>query len=137
MVLFELVMTSSYMSLNMTLCLAWQALPYVRCVGESWPMTIERAYFETTVLREHGRWAPDHVPEFYYFDHPMALTVMQYLEPPHIILRKGLIAGVVYPQLARDMAQYMASTLFNTSLLAVSTLTHREAGTQQSMSFHN
>ena len=27
-----------------------QALPYVRCVGESWPLTLERAYFEYTAL---------------------------------------------------------------------------------------
>ncbi len=100
----------------------------MRCVGESWPMTIERAYFETTVLREHGRLAPGHVPEVYHFDHPMAVTVMRYLEPPHIILRKGLIRGTVYPLLAQHMSDYMASTLFHTSLLANSTLKHREGG---------
>lgn len=100
----------------------------MRCVGESWPMTIERAYFETTVLREHGRLAPSHVPEVYHFDHPMAVTVMRYLEPPHIILRKGLIRGTVYPLLAQHLSDYMASTLFHTSLLANSTLKHREAG---------
>jgi 5-methylthioribose kinase len=92
-------------------------------------MTLERAYFETTVLREHGRLAPHLVPEVYHFDHPMALTVMEYLAPPHIILRKGLIAGTVYPRLAQHMAEYMASTLFHTSLLALSTLEHRKEGT--------
>lgn len=91
-------------------------------------MTLERAYFETTVLREHGRLAPTLVPEVYHFDHPMALTVMEYLAPPHIILRKGLIAGTVYPLLAQHMAEYMASTLFFTSLLALSTLKHRKEG---------
>lgn len=91
-------------------------------------MTLERAFFETTVLREHGRLAPQHVPVVYHFDHPMAITVMQYLEPPHIILRKGLIAGTVYPLLAQHMAEYMASTLFHTSLLVNSTLKHRKAG---------
>ncbi|KAG0569049.1 hypothetical protein M758_6G057800 [Ceratodon purpureus] len=103
-----------------------QALPYVRCVGESWPMTLERAYFETTVLREHGRLASHLVPVVYHFDHPMALTVMEYLAPPHIILRKGLIAGTVYPLLAQHMAEFMASTLFHTSLLALSTMKHRK-----------
>lgn len=92
-------------------------------------MTLERAYFETTVLREHHQVAPNLVPEVYHFDHPMALTVMEYLAPPHIILRKGLIAGTVYPLLAQHMAEYMASTLFNTSLLALSTLKHRKEGT--------
>ncbi|THF94278.1 hypothetical protein TEA_023429 [Camellia sinensis var. sinensis] len=30
---------------------AKQALPYIRCIGESWPMTKERAYFEAVTLR--------------------------------------------------------------------------------------
>ena len=29
-----------------------QALPYVRCVGESWPLTLERATFEHAALVE-------------------------------------------------------------------------------------
>ena len=31
-----------------------QALPYMCCIGESWPMTKERAYFEAVALRELG-----------------------------------------------------------------------------------
>lgn len=102
-----------------------QALPYVRCVGESWPMTLERAFFEAETLREHAKWAPEHVPPIYHFDHPMALMAMRYLEPPHIILRKGLIEGQEYPLLAEHMASYMARTLFHTSLLALPTDTYR------------
>ena len=104
-----------------------QALPYVRCVGESWPMTLERAFFETSALRVQGALCAGRVPEVYAFDHPMAVTVMQYLAPPHIILRKGLIAGVVYPRLAEHVGGFMAATLFHTSLLALSTEQHRTA----------
>src|SRR5262249_5854361 len=57
---------------------------------------------------------PVHVPRLYHFDETQALTVMAYLEP-HIILRKGLIRGTVYPRLAQDMATFMAETLFSTS----------------------
>ncbi|KAJ0010065.1 hypothetical protein Pint_33840 [Pistacia integerrima] len=39
-----------------------QALPYIRCIGESWPMTKERAYFEAMALKEHGQLCPGHVP---------------------------------------------------------------------------
>ncbi|CAI9286916.1 unnamed protein product [Lactuca saligna] len=79
-----------------------QAIPYVRCIGESWPMTKERSYFEATALkRQH--------------------------EPPHIILRKGLIAGVEYPLLAEHMAEFMANTLFYTSLLYLTTTQHKSA----------
>ncbi|KAK3017055.1 hypothetical protein RJ639_006986 [Escallonia herrerae] len=45
-----------------------QALPYMRCIGESWPMTKERAYFEATALKEEARLCPNHVPEVYHFD---------------------------------------------------------------------
>ncbi|GAB4852867.1 hypothetical protein Ancab_017064 [Ancistrocladus abbreviatus] len=104
-----------------------QALPYIRCIGESWPMTKERAYFEAMALKEHGRLCPDHVPEVYHFDRAMSLIGMRYLEPPHIILRKGLIAGVEYPFLAEHMSEYMAKTLFFTSLLYTTTMQHKRA----------
>ncbi|VAH38508.1 unnamed protein product [Triticum turgidum subsp. durum] len=103
-----------------------QALPYIRCVGDSWPMTRERAYFEASALREHGRLCPDHVPEVYHFDRAMSLIGMRYIKPPHIILRKGLIAGVEYPLLAEHMSDYMAKTLFFTSLLYNSTTEHKK-----------
>ncbi|PNX72680.1 methylthioribose kinase, partial [Trifolium pratense] len=102
-----------------------QALPYVRCIGESWPMTKERAYFESLALKEEGKLCPQHVPEVYHFDRTMSLIGMRYLEPPHIILRKGLIAGVEYPLLAEHMSDFMAKTLFFTSLLFRSTTEHK------------
>eukprot|EP01018_Ginkgo_biloba_P028038 Gb_28479 [translate_table: standard] len=104
-----------------------QALPYIRCIGESWPMTLERAYYEEMALKEHGRLCPEHVPEVFHFDHQMALIVMRYLEPPHIILRKGLVAGIKYDLLAEHISEYLARTLFYTSLLFRSTTDHRTA----------
>ncbi|CAK9187094.1 unnamed protein product [Ilex paraguariensis] len=104
-----------------------QALPYIRCIGESWPMTKERAYFEASTLKEHGHLCPDHVPEVYHFDRTMCLIGMRYIEPPHIILRKGLIAGIEYPFLAEHISEYMARTLFYTSLLYRSTTEHKRA----------
>ncbi|KMT01120.1 hypothetical protein BVRB_9g223720 [Beta vulgaris subsp. vulgaris] len=104
-----------------------QALPYIRCIGESWPMTKERAYFEATTLKKHGSLCPAHVPEVYHFDRMMSLIGMRYLEPPHIILRKGLIAGAEYPLLAEHMAEYMSRTLFYTSLLYTTTTEHKRA----------
>ncbi|KAI5661144.1 hypothetical protein M9H77_20467 [Catharanthus roseus] len=107
-----------------------QALPYIRCIGESWPMTKERAYFEARALKEHGRLCPDHVPEVYHFDRTMCLIGMRYIEPPHIILRKGFIAGIEYPLLAEHIAEYMARTLFYTSLLYLTTTEHKRAVTE-------
>ncbi|XVE49261.1 hypothetical protein DITRI_Ditri01bG0068600 [Diplodiscus trichospermus] len=96
-------------------------------IGESWPLTKERAYFEAVALKEHGGFCPEHVPEIYHFDRTMSLIGMRYLEPPHIILRKGLISGIEYPFLADHMSDYMAKTLFFTSLLYRSTTEHKRA----------
>ncbi|KAK4491132.1 hypothetical protein RD792_001856 [Penstemon davidsonii] len=104
-----------------------QALPYIRCIGESWPMTKERAYFEATTLQEEKRLCPEHVPEVYHFDRTMCLIGMRYIEPPHIILRKGLIAGITYPLLAEHISEFMARTLFYTSLLYLTTTEHKSA----------
>ncbi len=91
-----------------------QALPYLRCVGESWPLTLDRAWFEYEALVEEARHAGARVPAVYHFDRKMALLVMEHLSP-HVILRKGLIAGKVYPLMARQMGEFMAETLFKTS----------------------
>ncbi|CAH9081852.1 unnamed protein product [Cuscuta europaea] len=104
-----------------------QAIPYVRCIGESWPMSKERAYFEVTTLKEHGRLCPEHTPEVYHFDRTMCLIGMRYIEPPHIILRKGLIAGIEYPLLAEHISHYMSKTLFFTSLIYLTTTDHKRA----------
>lgn len=41
------------------------------------------------------------------------------MAPPHIIVRKGLIEGRIYPRLAAHLAAFLAETLFHTSLLAL------------------
>jgi len=103
-----------------------QALPFVRCVGESWPLTQDRIKGEAEALIAHRKLDPDHVPEVYEWDEKMAVIVMQYLAPPHIILRRGLMAGTRYPRLAGDVAALMARTLFGTSALAVPSAEFRE-----------
>ncbi len=96
-----------------------QALPYVRLVGESWPLPLNRAFFEHEALVEHGRHAPGLTPEIYRFDPVLMLIVMELLEP-HIIMRRGMIQGIRYPRAVTDMAEYMARTLFFTSDLGTS-----------------
>src|SRR5712675_550960 len=66
-----------------------QALPYVRLVGESWPLPLDRAHFEREALKVQAAHAPMHVPQVHHFEPEQAAIVMAYLSP-HIILRKGL-----------------------------------------------
>ena len=50
----------------------------------------DRVRYEADALREQHRLCPQHVPAVYHFDAKNALIVMQYLPPPHVILRKSI-----------------------------------------------
>ncbi|WP_044642729.1 S-methyl-5-thioribose kinase [Risungbinella massiliensis] len=91
-----------------------QALPYAKVVGESWPLTLDRARIESESLKKAAELVPELVPQVLYTDHTLALTVMEDLSS-HTILRKGLIAGKRYPKLAEHIGTYTAQTLFHTS----------------------
>ncbi|MGY4570677.1 S-methyl-5-thioribose kinase [Bradyrhizobium sp. USDA 3256] len=96
-----------------------QALPYVRLVGESWPLPLSRAHYEHMALVHQARLAPMLVPAVLHHDAPLALTAMELLEP-HIIMRKGLIEATRYPRFVEDISTFLAQTLFFTSDLALS-----------------
>jgi len=92
-----------------------QALPYVRAAGESWKLSITRAYFEYNVLDIEAKFAGHSlVPEVYFYDSEMALFAMEYLTD-HVILRKELMAGKCFQNLAEDIGLFLAKTLFYTS----------------------
>jgi len=95
-----------------------QALPYVRLVGESWPLPLSRSHFEHLALTHQARLAPGLVPAVVHQNKALALVVMELLEP-HIIMRKGLVAGTIYPRFVDDITTFMARTLFLSSDLAV------------------
>ena len=98
-----------------------QALPYVRLVGDSWPLPLKRSFFEYHALTRQEARAPGSVPAIYYFDEGQALIIMEYLAPPHIILRRALIEGRQLPNIARDIGLFMARTLFRGSDLSMVT----------------
>lgn len=91
-----------------------QALPYVRLVGDGWPLPLDRSFFESQALLSEEKCAPGLVPKVIRFDATHALVVMEFLTP-HIIMRKGLIDGVKFPLFATTLAEFMAQTLFKTS----------------------
>ena len=95
-----------------------QSLPYVRAAGESWPMPLERTYFEQAYYRLAGPHVQGLAPEIYHYDPAMFAMVMEQLSP-HIIMRRGLIAGRRYPQAARHVGDYIAQACFFTSDLAI------------------
>lgn len=102
-----------------------QALPYVRLVGDSWPLPLKRSLFEYHALTRQKARAGAIVPEIYHFDEAQALIVMEYLSP-HVILRKALIDGRQLPKIATDLGLFMARTLFRGSDLSMKARDRKE-----------
>ena len=97
-----------------------QALPYVRLVGESWPLPLKRSFFEYHALTRQARRDPGMVPEVFFFDETQAIIVMEFLTP-HVILRRALIDGSRLPRVGRDLGLFVARTLFRGSDLSMVT----------------
>jgi 5-methylthioribose kinase len=102
-----------------------QALPYVRLVGESWPLPLSRSHYECLALTHQARLAPKLVPAVLHQNKALALVAMELLEP-HIIMRKGLVAGTIYQRFLDDITTFLARTLFFSSDLAVSAAEKKE-----------
>ncbi|MBP1871655.1 5-methylthioribose kinase [Ensifer adhaerens] len=97
-----------------------QALPYVRLVGERWPLPLKRSFFEYHALIRQAARDPGMVPEILFFDAEQAMIIMEYLTP-HVILRRALIAGRMLPKIGRDLGLFAARTLFRGSDLSMPT----------------
>ena len=101
-----------------------QAVPYLRIAGEGFPLSRERMNYEIRALEIYSQSAPQYIPKIYYSDEAMSVVIMQNLSE-HIILRKGLIDKIIYPNFAEDISTFMAQTLFSNSSLALSSTQKR------------
>ena len=95
-----------------------QALPYVRLVGDSWPLPLYRAFFEYHALARQAARDPGSVPEVYHFDEDNALIAMEFIKP-HTILRHKLIRGERVEGLATVLGNFCARTAFRGSELSM------------------
>jgi 5-methylthioribose kinase len=91
-----------------------QAVPFLRVVGESWPLDIERMEFEVMALRQQYEYCPDLVPEIYYADNEMSLVIMQNLNK-HIIMRGEMNLGKKFPKMPDHISTFLAVMLFKSS----------------------
>jgi 5-methylthioribose kinase len=64
----------------------------------------------------------------YLYDPSCSVIVMELLDAPNIILRHAIVKGEVYPAVAAHVGAFLASTLFNTSLLALDSAQFRWGG---------
>ena len=52
--------------------------------------------YEAEALQTAHGFCPAHVPEVFLYDPSMSVIAMQFLEPPHMILQGGIVAGATY-----------------------------------------
>ncbi len=91
-----------------------QAVPFLRVVGESWPLDIERMNFEVAALKKEYEICPSLVPEVYFSDNEMSLVIMQNLNK-HAIVRGEMNKGVRFPKLPDHVSTFLARMAFYTS----------------------
>lgn len=102
-----------------------QALPYLRLVGDAWPLPTDRARIEAQALEREYKLVPEHTPRLYFYDPEMNVNAIQNLTD-HIIMRKGLIQGIKYPHFAEHIGVFLARTLGCTSDLVLDYRTKKE-----------
>jgi 5-methylthioribose kinase len=91
-----------------------QALPFVRIIGDGWPLSRDRIRIEAEVLKTEGTWAPQYVPKVFAFDPDESAFIMEDVGD-HENLRHAWIARHPLPDLARHLGVFLAETLFHTS----------------------
>lgn len=96
-----------------------QAVPFLRVVGESWPLSRERMNSEVNALRYQQGLCKALVPTIYHSSEDMSLVIMQNLNA-HKILRNEIILGKRFPKLSDDISTFLSHTLFFSSDLYLS-----------------
>jgi len=101
-----------------------QSLPHAR-IDDSIVAPLDRARIESEMLLLHHRNCPGLAPRIFEYDREMYAIIMEDLSE-HVVLRKGLIAGTVYPKLATHIGEFLARSLFFTSDLGMDPLKKKE-----------
>jgi 5-methylthioribose kinase len=92
-----------------------QSLPYVRLVGESWPLTPHRATAEARAYDAAVAAAPEHVPDYHGFDSTRFILAMADLSE-WTVWRTALNAGEIHRGVAGQMGDYVGRVAFATSV---------------------
>ena len=102
-----------------------QAVPYLRCVGVEFPLNRDQMTYEIRALKSYSLQSPEHTPKIYDANEEMSAIVIEFLAE-HIIMRKGLIAQVIYPKFADHISTFLANNLFKTSSLCLDSTSKRK-----------
>ncbi len=97
-----------------------QALPYVRIIGEGWPLSQDRVRIEAEALQLEAKHCPDLVPRVYSYDAEQCAIVMEDIGAFEN-LRIVMVRRQKLPLLAEHLGRFLADTLFYTSDLYLDT----------------
>ena len=103
-----------------------QALPYVRLVGPSWPMSADRARIEYETTLVHSQAAKDLVPEIYFYDSERYIIAMEDLSD-HKVWRTALNQGEINIGSAEAIGEYIAKVTFATSIFGAGAEAHKKS----------
>lgn len=95
-----------------------QGLPWVRIIGESWPLLLVRVRIEAETLQFEADCAPELVPALYHFEEARSAIVMEDIGD-HRNLRHAFLERASLPQLGQQMGHFLATTLYRSSDLAL------------------
>lgn len=82
-----------------------QALPYIRCLGKSFPLTETRIDYETAFYKVLDQHASDFLPKIYDADNDNMKTIIMEDLQPACTLREGMMQNMIY----RDMSEAISS----------------------------
>ncbi len=92
-----------------------QSLPYVRLVGEDWPLTPERVVAEARGYSAAADATPEDIPVVYGYDDSRYTLAMENLHDL-VIWRTALNEGIMHPGVGAQMGRFVARVAFSTSL---------------------
>lgn len=95
-----------------------QSLPYVRMVGESWPLSQDRILAEARGYDAAARLAPEFIPAYHGLDHDRRLIVVEDLSS-WTVWRRALNEGLIAEGAGAALGTYVARVAFGTSVLGI------------------
>ncbi|MCX5773975.1 MAG: S-methyl-5-thioribose kinase [Fusobacteria bacterium] len=91
-----------------------QAPPYLKVVGNAWPLTVDRIRIEAESLELQNIYAPGKVPNILLKDLEMAVMILEDLAPMRVV-RYEMLNGIEFPTLAKDVGEFLAAMGFYSS----------------------
>ncbi|GGK75913.1 S-methyl-5-thioribose kinase [Amphritea balenae] len=101
-----------------------QTPPYIRVIGEGWPLTQDRLRIEHNSLKLTTERCPEIVPEIYHYDSDSSVILMQDIGDHHN-LRELLINRTKLPLLADQLGSFLATMKFYTSGMGIESTDHK------------